>query len=140
VVFWFFGCFGLILILDFKIQNQIQNPSFFGFRCLAILVDERHKREAIKHRNKITKMILINGTIYSLSHVPVFVITILLIVFKKELADFCFFYISYTELMEMPDSFCLISICLQFFIVIYFDQNFKMSFLEIVRKFKIIMF
>jgi hypothetical protein len=34
VVFWFFGFFGLILILDLKIQNHIQNPSFFGFRCL----------------------------------------------------------------------------------------------------------
>jgi hypothetical protein len=102
---------------------------------LALLVDEKHKNEAIMHRNKITKMILINGTIYILSHVPAFVITILLIIFKNDLADFCFYYISFTELMDIPESFCLISICLQFFIFIRFDQNFEISFLEIVKDF-----
>jgi hypothetical protein len=103
-------------------------------RKLTMLVDERNKNEAIGQRNKITKMILINGTIYSLAHIPVFVITILLIVFKKNLADFCFYYISFTELMEIPESFSLISISLQFFIFKHFDQNFKLSFLEIYRK------
>ena len=34
MVFGYFGFLDLDLDLDFKIQNQIQNPKFFGFRCL----------------------------------------------------------------------------------------------------------
>ena len=103
-------------------------------RKLTMIVDERNKLEAIDHRDKITKMVLLNGVIYFLSHVPEFIITILLIGFRKNFAEFCFYYISFTELMEMSESFCLISISLQFFIFKHFDQNFRKSFKDIIKR------
>ena len=141
-----FDVFKCSLFPILNLINNIFNNVFFVIICvivdillirftkealkkkLTMIVDERNRKEAIDQRDKITKMVIINGTIYFISHVPEFVITIVLIVCKQRLAEFSFYYISFTELMDISESFVLISISSQFFIFKKFDQNFQKSF------------
>jgi hypothetical protein len=90
--------------------------------------------EAIQLKTKLNKMILTNGTLFFISHIPEFVVTLLLIVFKKPLFEFCFRYFSCLEVAEMGQTFHFISIGFQFFIFYKFDSNFFASFLDILQK------
>ncbi len=84
-----------------------------------------HLSEAIKYKTNLNKMILINGCLFFVSHVPDFVTTLLLIVYKQRLAEFCYSFFSCSELVEMAQAFHLLSISLNFFIFKHFDHNFN---------------
>ena len=95
-----------------------------------MIKDEKHLYQIIKYKQKLNKLIITNGTIYFFSHVPEFVTTLLLIIYKKELANFCYYFFSCTELIEIAQTFSFISMSLQFFIFIYFDHNFRCGLLD----------
>jgi len=102
---------------------------------ISMLTDQDHINEALKHRDKINRMVVFNGLLYFLAHAPEFTVTLLVYIFKKELNEFCVFYFSCTEIIELSESFSLVSISLQFFIFKHFDNNFGHSFIEIKRRF-----
>jgi hypothetical protein len=102
---------------------------------ITILTDQDHINEAIKHRDKINRMVVFNGLLYFVAHAPEFTITILIYIFKKELNEFCVYYFSCTEIIELFESFSLVSISLQFFIFKHFDHNFGNSYIEIKNRF-----
>jgi hypothetical protein len=91
--------------------------------------------EAIKFKEKLNKMILVNGSLYFFSHVPEFLVTLLLIVYKKKFAKFCYIAFSCSDLIDMAQKFHLIPIALQFFIFYHFDHNFIQSFVDLKRIF-----
>jgi len=55
--------------------------------------DKKHLNEALEHKKKIRKLIITNGCLYFVSHVPEFVSTLLLIVFKERIKYFCWYYL-----------------------------------------------
>ena len=73
-------------------------------------------------------MVITNGLLYFVSHVPEFVATLLLIVFDRGISEFCRNYFSCVELIELTHFFNLLSISLQFFVFRRFDTNFRKSF------------
>jgi len=69
-----------------------------------------HDRKHLAHKRKVKKLIFTNGLLYFFSHVPEFLSTLLLIVFKERLNFFCFTYFSCTEINEIFESFSLVGI------------------------------
>jgi hypothetical protein len=84
-----------------------------------------HLSEAIKYKANLNKMILVNGCLIFVSHMPEFVVTLLLMIFKRNLSEFCHQFFSCSELIEMARVFHLLSIGLNFFIFKHFDHNFS---------------
>ena len=129
--------------------NNILNNVLFLFLSLVIdvvmirfsnkVIEEKkklnspHLIDAIKYKKKLNKMIITNGALFFISHVPEFLVTLLLLIFKNILEDFCFMFFSCYELIEIAQSFHFISIGLQFFIFNYFDHNFNQSFMNLKK-------
>jgi len=88
-----------------------------------------HLAEAIKFKNKLNKMIITNGTLFFSTHIPEFVVT-LIVSFRKspDFVNFCSIHFDCNDLIEMAQAFHFISISFQFFILLIFDHNFKNSF------------
>jgi hypothetical protein len=86
-----------------------------------------HLNDAIKLKEKLNRMIITNGTLFFVAHFPEFLVTALLMSFDEKIKHFCHIYFSCTELIEMAQTFHLVSIGLQFFILYGFDKNFKQS-------------
>ena len=86
---------------------------------------------AIQYRNKLNKMIITNGTLYFLAHIPELIIT-LIVSFRKsyDFVEFCTLGFDCNHLIEMAQTFHFISIGLQFFIFLGFDHNFKKSLVD----------
>ena len=99
-----------------------------------IFHDQKHLDEALMLKRNVKKLIITNGIIFFLSHVPEFILTLLLILFKNRLANFCFYFISCFELIEIFESFSLISISFQFFVFKHFDHNFILSITDLKKK------
>jgi hypothetical protein len=128
IVFFFISVTIDIFMIRFankKYQHSIQ-----------LFHDQKHLDEALEHRRKIRKLIVINGILYFFSHIPEFVSTVLFIVFKKQLEYFCFFsFLSCTEMNEIFETLSIFSISLQFFVYKHFDKNFYESYQDLKNKF-----
>ena len=116
-----------ICMIRFANQNYQHKKELFH--------DPKHLDEALAHKKKIRKLIITNGILYFFSHIPEFVSTLLLILFKQQVQGFCFQYFSCTEINETFETFGLICICLQFFVYKHFDYNFYQSFSGLKRSF-----
>ena len=93
-----------------------------------LISSEKVLTQALIYKETVNKMIITNGTLYFMSHVPEFVITVILIVLEKKLAHFCNYMFSCTKIIEIAQSFNALSISLQFFIFyLLFDKNFRQS-------------
>ena len=90
--------------------------------------DETHLDEAIKFKEKINKMIIVNGFFSFISHFPEFLTTLLLIIFRHKLEYYCFTLFSCVDLIEISQSLIFVFIFLQFFLFKKFDKNFRDSF------------
>ena len=92
-----------------------------------------HLAEALRYKETINKMIITNGTLYFVSHVPEFVITVALIVMEKKLAQYCLYFFSCTRWIDVAQSFNVLSLCLQFFIFLAFDKNFAKRLMHLIH-------
>ncbi len=90
--------------------------------------------EAHKSKEKITKMVLINSVFFFISHFPAFLSTIFLMIFHEKISKFCLFMFSCKKILEIFQSFYLISISLQIFLFLSFDKNFKLSLKDLVNR------
>ena len=90
--------------------------------------NEVHIDEAIRFKEKINKMILVNGFFYFVSHFPEFLVTLLLILFHKKLEHHCFTLFSCVDLIEISQSLNFVMVFSQFFLFKKFDKNFNDSF------------
>jgi hypothetical protein len=138
------------LFSSLNLANNFLNNILFLFLSLAIdalmirhsnrIIQEKlalncpHLKEAITFKTNLNKMILTNGTLYFVSHVPEFVATLLLICLKNDLFSFCYWHFACFELIEMAQTFHFVSIGLQFFVFLKFDQNFVSSFRCLFRR------
>ena len=84
-----------------------------------------------KSKKSLNRMILFNSFIYIVSHLPEFLVTLLLIVYSKMISNFCNNKFSCDLFNEEAEFFCLISIVCQFYVFKIFDKNFKRSFNQI---------
>ena len=85
-------------------------------------------------KRKVTHLLIVNGLLAFFTRAPSFCVTIWLIVYKKQLSDFCFWYFSCPDIIEMMQSFELIFISLQFFVLRFFDKNVSMEFFALIKR------
>ena len=119
VVFFFISIFIDVGLIGFTRQN-IRHKKAMSFSKEDVLL-----AHAIKLKEKVNKMIMTNGLLYFVSHVPEFVVTLLLTVFNRILSRYCVYMFSCVEFIEIAQSFNFFSISLQFFVFWGFDNNFK---------------
>jgi len=104
---------------------------------------DKAKQAELEAKKKSTnQMIIINGCITALAHLPEFVITILLVCFRQFLTRFCTEYLSCDLINEEAQFFCLISMTFQFFIFMKYNKSLRESFLDLLscgKKWKIIL-
>ncbi len=86
-----------------------------------------------KKTKKLTKMVVVNGILYFISHAPEFVSTLLLLIFSKKLLHFCNERISCDIINEEAEFFIIISMISNFFIFKHFNKNFRDSFRQLIR-------
>ena len=90
--------------------------------------------DAINFKNKLNKMIITNGTLYFFSHIPEFVVTLILSFYNSiDFVQFCADAFDCSILIDMAQTFHFISIGFQFFVFLIFDHNFKNSFGEFLH-------
>jgi hypothetical protein len=95
------------------------------------IIDMNHHKNIQKSKTKVNRMILFNGLLYVFSHLPEFVVTLLLVVYSKKISNLCQYNFSCDLVSEEAEFFCLISIVCQFYIFKIFDKNFKTSFQDL---------
>jgi len=141
------------LFNSFKIINKSLNGIVFFVLVLAIdlcllrsvqkdlkkkskqFTDQVHRDEILQSSKNINRMVVTNGVVYVLAHLPEFLVTILLIAFSSKLANFCKENLSCDLINEEAGFFSLISIAGQFFIFIKFNKTFKESFFDLTSRF-----
>ena len=68
--------------------------------------DQTHKDEALQHQKKINRLILINGALYFVSHLPEFILTLFAIMIRKKLVELSFYYnFTSRNLIETSEAF-----------------------------------
>ena len=136
----------------FKIVNQVFNGILFLF--LNIVIDvclvkmfnkeinaksnlELNKKKADelkKKKDKLSKMIVINGLVYFISHMPKCASTTLVIVFSNRLQNFCTDKMSCDLINEEAEFFEVISMIANFFIFKCFNRNFSESCVDLKQR------
>jgi len=102
---------------------------------MKVTKDKANLNAAIKSKKKITKMVLLNGLLFIVAYTPEFLTSMLLIIFEKDLYDFCITYVSCNDLNDISEFFTFILISFQFFIYKNFNYNFDDKFAVLKRKF-----
>ena len=85
-------------------------------------------------KQRITKMIIINGVIYFAAHIPELLTVILLYVFRIYFTEFCSLEMTCDKINEIAEFFIFISIISQFFINYSFNTFFRESFFNLLTK------
>ena len=90
--------------------------------------------DLLAKKKKINQMVIVNGVVFLVSHMPEFVVTILLLVFRKNLFFMCSYVFSCDLIIQEAEFFNSISIVCTFYVLLVFDRNFKESFYNILKK------
>lgn len=85
---------------------------------------------------KVKRLVIANGVLFFVSHLPDFVISILRLSFRQAIANFCTYHISCDLINEEGNFFNSLSIVLTFYLLLLFDRNFKESFDHLKDNFK----
>ena len=116
------------LILDLKKFHTYLNKK------MLYITDVDHLKTTEKSRKQLNRMVFYNGLMYVISHLPEFVITLLLVIYSKKISNYCQYNFSCDLVSEEADVFSLVSIVCQFYIFKVFDKNFKISFSDLRQK------
>ena len=92
-------------------------------------------KHVIQLKEKANMLILSNGLLLFVSHVPEFGVTLFLLVYVNEMSEYCLNFLSCNELIiEMAHSFNFFTVAFQFFIYKKFDKNFSESFSNLLER------
>jgi hypothetical protein len=125
--------FVLVLAIDLCLLRSVQKDLEKKSKQFT---DQAHRDEILQSSKNINRMVVTNGVVYVLAHLPEFLITILIIAFSSKLANFCEQNLSCDLINEEAGFFSLISITGQFFIFLKFNKTFKESFYDFTSRFR----
>ena len=95
-----------------------------------------NEEESINMKEKITKMIVINGVVYVVSHFPELIVLVVLYAFEDEMFYFCLNQMTCDKLNEIVQFFIFISIIAQLFICNRFNKQFSISLGDLIKSFR----
>jgi hypothetical protein len=90
---------------------------------------------AIKFKNNMNRMVILNGILFFIAYFPELITNITLIIFDKKINQFCYQFISCNLLNEFAQFFNFLSIGLQFFILKKFNKSFNKNYNELKSNF-----
>ena len=128
MVFFFISIIIDVGLIRFTNQNLTLKRKLFTSADSPALV------QAVKMKEHINRMVITNGLLYFVSHVPEFVVILLLLVYKKSMSIYCASYFSCIEFVEIAQVFNFCSIGLQFFVFKHFDKNFRECLGKLLRR------
>jgi len=102
---------------------------------MKISKDKKTIDVAIKFKNKMNRMVILNGILFFIAYLPEFITNITLIIFDKKINQFCYQFISCNLLNEFAQFFNFLSIGLQFFILKKFNKSFNKNYNELKSNF-----
>jgi len=135
------------------VNNSFNDILFFVFNIALDLFMLKYFNQAIDHKislrksnadntdllnkkKKVNRLVVLNGVLFFISHMPEFIIAILLLSFRDKITHFCSNQIPCDLLNEEAQFFNLISIMCTFYLLLIFDRNFKESFHSRVEQLK----
>ena len=124
ILFFFISIFIDLGLIRFTNQNLERKKRIFAGGDMHEL---NQLNQAIKLKEKVNKMIITNGLLYFLSHVPDLAITIVVLVLDKQLINSCMGEMSCVELIDIAQVFNFFPMSLQIFVFNHFDRNFRNS-------------
>jgi len=89
--------------------------------------------DLLAKKKKINQMVIVNGAVFLVSHMPEFVVTIIMLASRKSIMRFCTYIVSCDLISQEAEFFNSISIMCTFYILLIFDRNFKESFHHIFK-------
>ena len=95
-----------------------------------------NEEESINMKEKITKMIIINGVVYVVSHFPELIVLVVLYAFEDEMFSFCLNQMTCDKINEIVQFFIFISIIAQLFICNRFNKQFSISLGDLIKSFR----
>jgi hypothetical protein len=122
----FFMDMSLIKIIKRNMENKKKTNAK---KKLESIEEEKNKKI------KLNRMVVLNLSLYLISHLPGFIVSLILIIFSNKLKNFCQFKLSCDLINEEAQFFFIISITFQYFIFNYFNKKFNDSFQELKQKF-----
>jgi hypothetical protein len=84
--------------------------------------------DLLNKKKKVKRLVIVNVILLFFSHMPEFIIAILLLSFRDKITHFCTNQIPCDLLNEEAQFFNLISIMCTFYLLLIFDRNFEESF------------
>ena len=118
----------LIDLCLIKVFNKEMNAKM---KLVTLKIDELKEK-----KDNLSKMVIVNGSIYICSHMPRFVTTLLLIIFARKLKTFCTQRLSCDLINEEAEFFELFFMLSNFFIFKCFNSNFNESYLDLKASLK----
>ena len=118
--------FVLNVVLDVYLFVLFEREIKSKKKLLSMRLDELDKKQ-----EDLTKMLLVSGALFFVAHFPELMSTVMLVVYARQLANFCMYKYSCDLLNEDAQFFCLVSMALQFFVYIRFNAKIRHSFFEI---------
>ena len=108
-------------VIDHKIS--LRNPS-------------ADNTDLLNKKKKVNRLVIVNGILFFISHMPEFIISILLLSFRDKITHFCTHQIPCDLVNDEAEFFNLISIMCTFYLLLIFDRNFEESFYSKLKQFK----
>ena len=127
IVFFVISIFIDICLIRFAQKILASKRQLFATNDIEI-----SKAENLKE--KVVQLTIVNGLLYFLSHVPDFVVTVLILVYRRTFEAICFNLFSCVEIIEIAQAFNFCSISFQFFVFVKFDRFFMQSLINISRR------
>ena len=137
---------------SFKLLNDTLNDLLFCLLSLVIdiillkcvSIELKHKtltrgphadnKDLDKSQKNVNRMVLSNGFIYFLSHLPEFSMTLCLLIFRERLVKFCTKNNACDLLREEAACLTLIASVFQFYVLLIFNENFRKNFKELFQR------
>ena len=114
---------------------QFTNQNLERKRRLFTGGETRDLSQAITLKKNVTKMIIVNGLLYFVSHVPEFIFTVFMLFLSTELASTCGGKVSCIELNDIAKTLNFFSMGFQIFVFKHFDRNFCNSLDNLLDRF-----
>jgi hypothetical protein len=92
--------------------------------------------DLLNKKKKVNRLVILNGFLFFISHMPEFIIAILLLSFREKITHFCTHQIPCDLLNEEAQFFNLISIMCTFYLLLIFERNFEESFHSKMKQLK----
>lgn len=129
-VFNDFVFFLLTLVLDLGLILELKKI----IKLKGVLINKLKESEDEKKRSKIKEMVIINGIIFLVSHAPEFLVRLLILVYEKNLINFCYSKYTCDKIDDLAGFLNLFSIVMQIFIYMKFNRIIRDSFRSVKAK------